>query len=176
MANADEMLKHAGLRADDLAVPDLDRRPRRKVAILTCMDTRLDITGILGIAHGDAHIVRNAGGLVTDDAIRSLSISQRLLGTEEIIVLMHEDCGLQGTSEEDLTEVLSADGTPPTWTVGAFEDLEQTLKRSLAMLRSSAHLVARESIRGFVFDPHSGRLREVDATGDIASSTPSSQS
>ncbi|MGH2975198.1 MAG: beta-class carbonic anhydrase [Solirubrobacterales bacterium] len=161
MTNGDEMLESAQSRKGELAAPDLDPRPRRKVAVLTCMDTRLEVERILGISRGDAHIIRNAGGLVTDDAIRSLSISQRLLGTEEIIVVMHEDCGLQGTTEEALASALAANGKPPAWSVGAFKDLEKTLEESLRQLRLSAHLVTRHAIRGFVFDPATGNLHEV---------------
>lgn len=125
------------------------------------MDSRLDVARMLGIERGDAHVIRNAGGLVTDDAIRSLSISQHLLGTEEIIVVMHENCGLQGATEEELVSKLAAGGDPPPWPVGAFSDLEKTLEGNLALLRSSPHLLARDSIRGFVFDPESGALSEV---------------
>jgi carbonic anhydrase len=171
MSNVDEILKLARTHVDELAAPGLDPRPRRKVAVLTCMDTRLEIAHILGIERGDAHIIRNAGGLVTDDAIRSLSISQRLLGTEEVIVIMHEGCGLQGSSEEDLAIALAANGPLPTWRIGAFEDLEKTLEHGLSLLRSSEHLSFRESIRGLVFDPENGILREVGAT---TSPTPAS--
>src|SRR3979409_2313832 len=110
MPNADQMLAVAGSRAEKLAAPGLDPRPRRKVAVLACMDTRLDLFPMLGLAAGDAHIIRNAGGLVTDDAIRSLSASQRLLGTEEIVVLMHEGCGLRGASEDEFAQALAAGG------------------------------------------------------------------
>jgi carbonic anhydrase len=171
MTTGDEMLESAQSRKKELAAPDLDRRPRKKVAVLTCMDTRLEVERILGINRGDAHIIRNAGGLVTDDAIRSLSISQRLLGTEEVIVVMHEDCGLQGTTEEFLANALAANGKRPTWSVGAFKDLEKTLEESLRQLRSSGHLVTRDAIRGFVFDPATGNLHEV-VVGDVPSSTP----
>src|SRR3954463_5062279 len=106
MTNADEMLSAAALRADELAAPGLSPRPRRKVAVLACMDTRIDLFPMLGIQRGDAHIIRNAGGLATDDAIRSLSVSQRLLGTEEVVVVMHEGCGLNGASEDDFAERL----------------------------------------------------------------------
>jgi carbonic anhydrase len=155
------MLESAKSRKGELAAPDLGPRPRRKVAVLTCMDTRLEVEKILGIRRGDAHIIRNAGGLVTDDAIRSLSISQRLLGTEEIIVVMHEDCGLQGTTDEDLADALAVNGTPPTWPIGAFNDLEKKLEESLRQLRSSEHLATRDAIRGFVFDPATGNLHEI---------------
>src|SRR4030095_16630868 len=121
MPNADRMLAVAASRPDELAAPGLDPRPRRKLAVLACMDTRIDVFPMLGLERGDAHIIRNAGGLVTDDAIRSLSASQRLLGTEEIVVVMHDDCGLHGASEDEFTEALAADGVMPTWRLGAFD-------------------------------------------------------
>src|SRR3954454_94319 len=162
MTNADDMLEVAATRADQLAAPGLSPRPRRKVAVLSCMDTRIDLFPMLGLERGDAHIIRNAGGLVTDDAIRSLSASQRLLGTTEIIVVMHHGCGLRGASEDEFREALAADGVLPTWRLGACEDVEDTLRHSLARLRSSPELTARDHIRGFVFDPDSGRLDEVE--------------
>ena len=146
MRSAAEMLAVAAAREAELAAPGLSPRPRRKVAVLACMDTRIDLFPMLGIERGDAHIIRNAGGLVTDDAIRSLSASQRLLGTEEIVVVMHEGCGLHGASEYEL---------------GAFDDLEATLRASLARLQASTELPARDHIRGFIFDPESGTLREI---------------
>ena len=162
MSNGDEMLAVAAERADALAAPGLSPQPRRKVAVLACMDTRIDLFPMLGLERGDAHIIRNAGGLVTEDAIRSLSVSQRLLGTAEIVVVMHEGCGLQGASEDEFAQALTADGVLPTWRLGAFDDIEATLRHSLARLRASRELVAREDIRGFIFDPETGTLREVE--------------
>jgi carbonic anhydrase len=159
--NADEMLEAAAGRSAELAAPGLSPRPRRKVAVLSCMDTRIDLFPMLGLERGDAHIIRNAGGLATDDAIRSLSASQRLLGTEEIVVVMHEGCGLHGASEDDYRQMLSADGILPTWRLGAFDDLEDTLRASLSRLRTARELPHRDHIRGFVFDPEDGSLREV---------------
>ncbi len=161
MPHADEMLKEADARAPQLAAPGLSPRPRERVAVLACMDTRIDLFPMLGLQRGDAHIIRNAGGLATDDAIRSLSISQRLLGTEEIIVVMHDGCGLHGASEDEFTQALAADGALPNWRLGAFEDVEATLRHSLARLRSSRELIAHDHIRGFVFNPETGELREV---------------
>jgi carbonic anhydrase len=129
---------------------------------LSCMDTRIDPFPLLGIRRGDAHIVRNAGGLVTDDAIRSLSVSQRLLGTEEIVVVMHEGCGLLGASEEEFSRALAADGATPAWALGAFDDLEATLRQGLVRLRCSPELTSRERIRGLIFDPETGTLRDVE--------------
>jgi carbonic anhydrase len=162
MPNADEMLAVAAARADELAAPGLNPRPRRRVAVLACMDTRIDLFPMLGLERGDAHVIRNAGGLVTDDAIRSLSASQRLLGTNEIVVVMHDGCGLHGASEDEFAEALAADGVLPNWRLGAFDDVEATLRRSLARLRSSPELPARDHVRGFVFDPETGALREVE--------------
>src|SRR5690242_1568617 len=149
MANADDMLAVAADRSSDLAAPGLSPRPRRKVAVLSCMDTRIDLFPMLGIERGDAHIIRNAGGLVTDDAIRSLSASQRLLGTEEIVVVMHENCGLHRASEDEFRQALADDGVLPTWRLGAFDDLEATLGHSLERLRSAPELIARDQVRGF---------------------------
>ena len=162
MPNADDMLAVAAQRADELAAPGLNPRPRRKVAVLACMDTRIDLFPMLGLQRGDAHIIRNAGGLATDDAIRSLSISQRLLGTEEIVVVMHDGCGLHGASEDEFAETLASDGVLPTWRLGAFDDVEETLRSSLARLRSAPELPTRDHIRGLVFNPETGELREVE--------------
>ncbi|HEX2086239.1 MAG TPA: carbonic anhydrase [Solirubrobacteraceae bacterium] len=168
MPNADDMLSAAAGRAHELAAPGLSPRPRRKVAVLACMDTRIDLFPMLGIERGDAHIIRNAGGLVTEDALRSLSASQRLLGTEEIVVVMHEGCGLHGASEDEFAQALRADGVLPTWRLGAFDDVEATLRHSLQRLRSSPELPHRDHVRGFVFDPETGTLREVGAGGSEA--------
>jgi carbonic anhydrase len=119
-------------------------RPRRGIAVLTCMDARIEPLSMLRLEVGDAHVIRNAGGRVTEDAIRSLGVSQRELGTTEVVVVMHEDCGMQGAPED----------------VGGFEDLEAALREGLERLRSSEELVARDRIRGLVFDPATGELRE----------------
>ena len=163
MSNADDMLAVAAARADELAGPGLDQKPRRKVAVLACMDARIDLFLMLGLERGDAHLIRNAGGLVTDDAIRSLAASQRLLGTEEIVVLMHDGCGLHGASEDEFGRALADDGVLPTWRLGAFDDIDATLRASLTRLRASSELPARDQIRGFVFNPETGALREVRA-------------
>ncbi len=161
--NANQMLEAAASRAAELAAPGLSPRPRRQVAILSCMDTRIDLFPMLGIARGDAHIIRNAGGLATDDAIRSLSASQRLLGTTEVVVVMHDGCGLHGASEDDYSQMLAADGARPSWRLGAFEDVEAALADSLERLRSAPELIHHEGIRGLVFDPETGTLREPGA-------------
>jgi carbonic anhydrase len=160
MPRTDEMLAAAASRREELAAFGLGPRPHRKVAVLACMDARMDLFLMLGLARGDAHIIRNAGGLVTDDALRSLSVSQRLLGTDEIVVVMHEGCGLHGASEDRFMEELAVDGATPTWRLGAFADLETTLRDGLSRLRASPELQARDRIRGFIFEPDSGALRE----------------
>ena len=126
-------------------MPGIGPRPRRKLAVLACMDARMDLFQLLGLTRGDAHIVRNAGGLVTDDALRSLGASQRLLGTEEIVVVMHRDCGIEGRAD-----------------FGGFEDLEATLRQSLERLRAAPELVAHDRIRGLIYDPDDGSLEEID--------------
>jgi carbonic anhydrase len=162
MTNADDMLAVAAAGADQLAAPGLSPRPKRKVAVLACMDTRIDLFPMLGLERGDAHLIRKAGGLATDDAIRSLSVSQRKLGTEEIVVVMHHGCGLLGASEDEFARELVADGVLPAWRMGAFDDVERALRQGLARLRRSAELPHRDSIRGFVFDPESGALQDVE--------------
>jgi carbonic anhydrase len=159
--NADKMLQDAAARAGELAAPGLSPRPGRKVAVLTCMDTRIDPLAMLGLKRGDAHIIRNAGGLVTDDALRSLSASQRVLGTEEIVLVMHEGCGLCGASDEEFARTLAAEGVHPSWRLGGFDNLEAALHDGLMRLRSAPELPARDQVRGFIFDPETGGLREV---------------
>jgi len=149
--------------AEPRELPNNGARPRRGLAVLTCMDARIDPNSLLGLGLGDAHIVRNAGGLVTDDAVRSLCISQRLLGTNKIVVIMHEDCGLHRASEAAFAAALAQEGIPPpSWTAGAFDDLDDALRRGLALLRSSLVLPARDRIYGFVFDPERELLRGVE--------------
>jgi carbonic anhydrase len=157
----DELLANNAAYAKRFEGAGLDKAPRLKVAILACMDTRLDPYGLLGIGAGDAHLIRNAGGNVTDDAIRSLAISQHLLGTEEVIVVRHTDCGMQSFTDEEFAERLERSaGRRPDWHGGAFADLEGDLRESLALLRESPFL-PHPNARGFVFDVDTGRLAEV---------------
>ncbi len=157
---ADQILAAAAERASALAVPSLDSAPQRKVAVLTCMDTRIDPLAMLDLSVGEAHSIRNAGGLATEDAIRSLAASQRLLGTEEILLIMHERCGMCGASEDAFTALLARDGAAPSWRLGAFDDVQDALARGLAKLRASPELTHRDAIRGLIFDPTTGTLRE----------------
>ena len=162
MSEPVDLLAGVQARAPDLASPGMDARPRRRLAVLTCMDARIDPVALLGIERGDAHVIRNAGGLATDDAIRSLAASQRALGTEEVIVVMHDGCGLLGASDDDFAAELAADGAHPQWRLGGFTDVDEALRRSLERLRGAAELPRRERIRGGVFDPHTGVLRQVE--------------
>ena len=140
-----------------------DPRPSRRLAVLACMDARIDLYDLLGLKRGDAHIIRNAGGLVSEDALRSLSASQRLLGTEEIVVVMHRDCGLDGASDESFAAALAADGADPGWRLGGFADLERTLRAGLDRLRSSPALIHRDRVRGLIYDPASGALEDIES-------------
>jgi carbonic anhydrase len=141
--------------------PRPDGQPVKKVAILACMDARILPSRALGLKEGDAHIIRNAGGVVTDDAIRSLAISQHMLGTEEILVIQHTDCGLLKASDAEITRRLEEHaGEPPPFESHAFEDLEQNLRESVAALKASPFLLSPQ-VRGFVFDVETGRLSEV---------------
>jgi carbonic anhydrase len=137
--------------------------PRRKLAILACMDTRLDPLAALGLGVGDAHVIRNAGGVATDDAIRSLALSQHMLGTTAIAVMGHTDCGLSKTTDDEFADRLEAHaGERPPWRALAFADLEDSVRSSVAALSSSPFLPHRDAVRGYVLEVETGRLREVD--------------
>jgi carbonic anhydrase len=135
--------------------------PAKQVAVVACMDSRMDIFALLGLANGEAHIIRNAGGVVTDDVIRSLAISQRQLGTREIIVIHHTECGMLTFTDDELRDRLQVEtGMKPMWSPEAFSDLDAAVRNSMNRIRSSPFIPHRE-VRGFVFDVDTGRLREV---------------
>jgi carbonic anhydrase len=137
-------------------------QPARHVAIVACMDSRMRIFPLLGMGDGEAHVIRNAGGVVTDDVIRSLSISQRLLGTREIMLIHHTDCGLQKTTEDEFKGTIEAEtGIRPHWAVEAFTDAEQDVRQSIGRIKASPFIPHKDSIRGFVFDVATGKLNEV---------------
>jgi carbonic anhydrase len=137
-------------------------RPRRKVAIVACMDARLDLFGMFGLEPGDAHLIRNAGGVVTDDAIRSLAISQRKLGTREVVLVHHTDCGqLTYTDDELRNELLAETGYKPAWTPESFKDLEDDLRQSMRRLLASPFVPHKDAVTGFVFRVEDGTLHEV---------------
>ena len=137
-------------------------RPSRHAAIVACMDARLDVSELLGLGDGEAHVIRNAGGAVTDDVIRSLAVSQRLLGTTEIILIHHTDCGLQKITDDGFRRDVEAEtGIRPPWAVEAFTDAAADVRQSIGRLEASPFLPRKDAIRGFVFDVTTGRLDEV---------------
>jgi carbonic anhydrase len=162
MSTTDELLRNAEAYADGFDKGDLPLPPGRKVAVLACMDARLNPYGILGLQEGDAHVIRNAGGVATDDAIRSLVISQRLLGTEEIILIHHTGCGMLTFSDDEFKRSIQEEtGIKPEWAAEAFGDLDEDVRQSLARIQASPFIPRKESVRGFVYEVETGRLREV---------------
>lgn len=161
MPIADELIANNHAYAASYT-PDRPLPPRRQLAVVACMDSRLDTFAMLGLEVGDAHVMRNAGGVITDDMIRSLVISQRKLGTREIILIHHTDCGaLTFTDDELRNQLLDETGMKPTWSPESFRDLDADLRQSMERLRRNPFLVDTSQIRGFVFDVHTGKLREV---------------
>ena len=161
MTVTDELLRNAESYASGFDKGELPIPPARKVAIVACMDARLNLYGLLGLKEGDAHVIRNAGGVITADEIRSLAISQRSLGTEEIILIHHTDCGmLTFTDEEFKRSVLDDTGVKPEWAVEAFGDLDEDVRQSIARINASP-FIPHKNIRGFVYHVEDGRLREV---------------
>ena len=143
-------------------VGGLPARPARQVAVVACMDSRLRIFALLGLRDGEAHVIRNAGGVITDDVVRSLAISQRLLGTREIMLIHHTDCGMQKITEEEFKAAIEAEtGIRPHWAVESFSDAEQDVRQSIARLKASPFIPHKDAIRGFVFDVDTGKLNEV---------------
>ena len=162
MGCIDELLSNNEAYAGSFSKPTSPARPARKVAVLACMDARLDPARVLGLEEGDAHVIRNAGGVVTDDAIRSLAISQNLLGTEEIVLIHHTDCGmLTFTDEEFAAQLEEETGSRPEWTAHAFSDLERDVRESIERIKENPFVPRTDSVRGFVYEVESGRLREV---------------
>jgi carbonic anhydrase len=143
---------------------DLPGRPAKGLAVIACMDARLDPNRILGLELGDAHVIRNAGGVVTDDEIRSLAISQHLLGTEEVVLVFHTDCGMQKFTAEELAARLEESaGERPPWAAGSFDDLDAAVRDNVRRVRESPFVPRTDSVRGFVYDVETGELREVEA-------------
>lgn len=158
----DELLRNNEAYASSFDKGALPLPPGKKVALLACMDARLNPYGALGLKEGDAHVIRNAGGVVTDDEIRSLAISQRLLGTEEIILVHHTDCGmLTFTDDQFKKQIQDETGIKPPWAVEAFGDLDEDVRQSIARIKASPFIPKKHSVRGFVYDVSNGRLREV---------------
>jgi carbonic anhydrase len=162
MTTTDELLANndgyvAGFTKGDLPLP-----PARKVAVLACMDARLDPARALGLKEGDAHVIRNAGGVVSEDAIRSLVISQRLLGTEAIILVHHTDCGMVTFTDGDVKDAIEADtGIRPSFALEAFPDAEEDVRQSIARIRANPFIPRTDDVRGFVYQVETGKLAEV---------------
>jgi carbonic anhydrase len=158
----DELLANNEAYAASFDKGDLPLPPAKKLAVVACMDARLNVYGILGLKEGEAHIIRNAGGVITDDEIRSLAISQRLLGTEEIILIHHTDCGmLTFTDDAFKAQVQEETGIKPEWAVEAFPMLDGDVLQSIARIKASPFIPHKDSVRGFVYEVETGRLREV---------------
>ena len=162
MTVTDELLENNARYAEDFDKGDLPIPPGRGLAVVACMDARLNVPALLGIAEGDAHVIRNAGGVVTDDAIRSLVISQRLLGTREVMLIHHTDCGMLTFRDDEVKDAIEADtGLRPAFALEAFGDLEGDVRQSIGRVRANPFVPHKEAVRGFVYDCASGRLGEV---------------
>jgi carbonic anhydrase len=162
MSATDQMLSANESYAASFDKGELPARPGHKTAVVACMDARLNVYGMLGLAEGDAHVIRNAGGVISDDAIRSLAVSQRLLGTEEIILIHHTDCGMLTFSDADFKDAIEQEtGIRPSWAAESFSDLDADVRQSIARIQASPFVPHKQSIRGFVYEVENGRLREV---------------
>jgi carbonic anhydrase len=162
MSVTDELLQNNEVYAESFDKGDLPLPPAKGVAVVACMDARLNVYGMLGLQEGDAHVIRNAGGVITDDEIRSLAISQRLLGTHEIILIHHTDCGMLTFSDDELKQQIQEDvGMKPHFSMESFSDLEEDVRQSIARIQASPFIPNKESVRGFVYEVETGRLREV---------------
>ena len=168
MSNTDELVRNNQGYASAFTKGDLPLPPARQVAILACMDARLDVHKILGLKEGDAHVIRNAGGAVTDDTIRSLAISQRLLGTKEIILIHHTDCGMLTFTDDDIKKKIEKEtGIRPAFAFEAFTNLDEDVKQSIARIKASPFIPNKTSVRGFVYDVRTGKLAEVEVAAAV---------
>lgn len=164
MSVTDELLRNNESYATSFSKGSLPLPPAKRVAVLACMDARLDVHKILGLQEGEAHVIRNAGGVATDDAIRSLTISQRLLGTNEIVLIHHTDCGMLTFKDDDIKKKIEDEvGIRPAFALEAFDSLERDVKQSIARIEASPFIPNKTSVRGFVYDVKTGRLNEVRA-------------
>jgi carbonic anhydrase len=161
----DQLLTNNARYADSFTKGDLPMPPGLKLAVLACMDARLDVHKILGLDEGDAHVIRNAGGVATDDAIRSLVISQRLLGTEEIVLMHHTDCGMLTFQDDEVKRQIEEEtGIRPAFAMEAFRDVAQDVRQSIRRINGSPFISHKASVRGFIYDVKTGRLSEVAST------------
>jgi len=162
MSQTDELLANNEVYAGSFDKSNLPLPPARKIAIVTCMDARLSPYVMLGLTEGDAHVIRNAGGVVTDDEIRSLAISQRLLGTDEIVLIHHTDCGMLTFTDDEFRSQVQADtGIKPHWSAESFADLDEDVRQSISRVKASPFIPHTDKVRGFVYDVETGKLREV---------------
>ena len=162
MSVIDELVGNNARYAESFTKGDLPLPPGRNLAVVACMDARLDTHALLGLEEGDAHVIRNAGGVVTDDAIRSLTISQRLLGTQSIMLIHHTDCGMLTFRDDDVKDSIQADtGLRPPFALEAFGDLDDDIRHSIARIKASPFIPSKDDIRGFVYDCAAGSLKEV---------------
>ncbi len=162
MSTTDELLANNARYVASFDKGDVPAPPGKRVAVVACMDARMNVYGMLGLTEGDAHVIRNAGGVVTDDAIRSLAISQRLLGTEEVILVHHTGCGMLTFTDDEFRAAIEQDtGIRPEWAAEAFPDLEGDVRQSIARIKASPFIPSKDSVRGFVYEVETGRLREV---------------
>jgi carbonic anhydrase len=162
MSVTNELLENNQRYAEQFEKGSLPLPPAKGVAVVACMDARLHVSKLLGLTEGDAHIIRNAGGVVTDDEIRSLAISQRLLGTREIILIHHTDCGMLTFKDDDFRHQIEEEtGVRPEWAAEAFSDLDSDVRQNIARIKASPFIPHKDSVRGFVYEVETGRLREV---------------
>lgn len=162
MMVTDELLQNNTNYAESFDKADLPTPPGKNVAVVACMDARLDVYRMLGLTEGEAHVIRNAGGVVTDDVIRSLTISQRLLSTREIVLIHHTDCGMLSFSDDEVKQQIQEDvGIKPGFAMEAFSDLEEDVRQSIRRIQTSPFVPHKDNVRGFVYEVETGRLREV---------------
>ena len=162
MSTTDELLRNNERYANSFDKGDLPMPPAKQIAIVTCMDARLSPYVMLGLSEGDAHVIRNAGGVITDDEIRSLVISQRLLGTREVMLIHHTDCGMLTFSEEEVKgQIQEETGIKPPFALESFTDLEENVRQSIRRIETSPFIPHKDSVRGFIYEVETGRLREV---------------
>ncbi len=163
MSQTEQLLRNNEAYTKSFKKGSLPLPPSRKVAVLACMDARLDVHKILGLEEGEAHVIRNAGGVATDDAIRSLVISQRLLGTQEIILIHHTDCGMLTFTDDDVKKKIQSEtGIRPQFALEAFPNLEEDVRQSIGRIKASPFIPRKDRIRGFVYDIKTARLREIN--------------
>jgi carbonic anhydrase len=169
MDTIDQLLENNRNFAAGLAERHLDVEPQSHLAVVTCMDSRLDVFAALGLGQGEAHVLRNAGGVITDDVIRSLALSQRRLGTREVMLIHHDDCGLQKITDDGFRmELQETTGIAPSFAIESFKDADEDVRQSIRRVRSSPFLPHRDGVRGFVYDVDTHRLREIEVAEEDA--------